>query len=354
MTGPSPSHVIQTLLYTWELLCVLSFILDACDSDPFRHICISIIYMSARIQAEFLRLDRALRGGCSHRSSLKAGSSQAWEACEDSLLAVVSVFDEDTCIFKSDKSVAAVWVQWRKSNTSKQLLGLVRSVLEAATAQGSRREASAPDRMCMALTAVGMHDSITIADRLHAAAAEGVLWPALHEWLLEKGGVDTMWRALTLELERACAGDEGGIWAGMSDALEIANARANMILDSVVTVLILSLSLRCPKPPPQPNGALLKGHGGDGVTVLQLTLGKLIPAAFPAMQPEVRTMATAFAHRIGSLCRHTPTRGSEYLEPMHLPALRAWPYLVGAARHQISLSAQDSTERRGLQVGGRT
>ena len=312
----------------------------------------SIHVMSAHIQAEFLRLDRALRGGCNLRSSLKADSLQAWQACEESLEAVISVLEDDACIFTP--ACAAVWVQWRKSNTSKQLLGLVRSVLEAATAQGSRREASAPDRMCMALTAVGMHDSITIADRLHAAAAEGVLWPALHEWLLEKGGVDTMWRALTLELERACAGDEGGIWAGMSDALEIANARANMILDSVVTVLILSLSLRCPKPPQQPNDALLKGHGGDGVTVLQLTLGKLIPAAFPAMQPEVRTMATAFAHRIGSLCRHTPTRGSEYLEPMHLPALRAWPYLVGAARHQISLSAQDSKERRGLQVGGRT
>ena len=318
-------HVIQTLLYTWELLCVLSFILDACDSDPFRHICIPIIYMSARIQAEFLRLDRALRGGCSHRSSLKAGSSQAWEACEDSLLAVVSVFDEDTCIFKSDKSVAAVWVQWRKSNTSKQLLGLVRSALEAVAAEASQRQASAPEGICMESMAVGLHAGINIVNFLHATTLNGVLWLALREWLMEQCGMDTMWRALTWELERAsCPGGGRATHTSMVQAPEDA---AGEILDSVDAVLSLSLFYLKPLPP-QPQHALLKDHasGGAATVVLHRTLGDLIPASFPAMQPEDRMHAVALARRIGFLCCNgslaAEREGKEYLEPMHSPALR--------------------------------
>ena len=293
--------------------------------------------MSARIQAEFLRLDRALRGGCNLRSSLKADSLQAWEDCLESLVAVKRFLVDGSCIFTSasDKS-AAVWLQWRKSNTSKQLLGLVRSVLEpAAAAQANRREVAAPVRAWMSS---GLHASIDIASFLHAAAAMGVLWPALREWLMEQGGVDTMWRALA--------------W-GLADALKVNNStQAIMILISVDN--ILPLSLHCPKPPLRPNDALLKGHGSEGVTVLQLTLGTLLPAAFPAMQPDSRTRAVALAHRIGLLCcSSTPAAekaGEEYLEPMHLPALQAWPYLIGAARHQISAVVQDSKEREGLQV----
>ena len=303
--------------------------------------------MSARIQAEFLRIDKALRSGCNLRSSLKADSLQAWEACANSLDAALSFFGDGACIFTSasDKS-AAVWVQWRKSNTSKQLFGLLRSALEAVAAEARRRDASASASRCMESMAVGLHAGITIVDFLHVTTTNGALWPALREWLMEQGGIDTMWRALTWDLEGACAGGVGG--SGTS---------ASRILISVG--LVLSLSLRSPKPLPQPNDALLKGHGGDGGTVLQLTLGKLLPAAFPAMQPDARAKAIAFARRIGLLCCGSPARGLEYLEPMHLPALRAWPYLVGAARHQISqisVALHDSKEREGMQVreyGGR-
>ena len=294
--------------------------------------------MSARIQADFLLIDRALRGGCSHRSSLKTDSLQAWQACIESLAAVLSFLHDGVCIFKSeDKSVAAVWVQWRKSNTSKQLLGLVKSVLEAAAAEASQRGASV--RRCMAWMAAGLHTSITIASYFHSFTTYGVLWPALREWLVEQGGVSTMWSALTWDLQRACTGNR-----------DIADTQALAILDSIGNVL--TLSLFCPLPPPQPIDALLMGHSGAAATdALQLTLGKLIPAAFPTLQPSTRMKAVAFAHRIGfQCCSGSPAGGDEYLEPLHLPALRAWPYLVGAARHQISQPVQASEERENIQV----
>ena len=196
---------------------------------------------------------------------------------------------------------------------------------------------------------IGLHGSVSIVSYFHSAAAGGVLWPAVREWLVEQGGVAAIWRALTWDLEVACAGGESGVrvMTGVH-----ANSRACMLLDAVDT--FMALTLRCPKPPPQPNDALLKGHGVDGVNALQLTLGQLLPAAFPKLQPDARKRAVALALRIGLLCcSSTPSaerEGKEYLEPMHLPALRAWPYLVGAARHQISLPVQDSKEQEGIQV----
>ena len=302
--------------------------------------------MSARIQAAFLRIDRGLLDGCSLRSSLKSNSVQAWEACGYSLAAFIAVLGDDACIFSSaaDNKSAASWVQWRKSNTSKQLLGLVRSILDAVAAEESRREVSAPVRKCIAFMTMGLHAVIIIAHYLHAASTSGVLWPALHEWLVEQGGVDTMWRALTWAVRVEVSGATGGI----------TNARALAILSSVGNVL--SLSLTCPRLPPHPNDALLGGHGGgaDAATAaLTLTLGEFIPAAFPAMQPDVRTKAVAVALRI-SLMRFSPAAagGGQYLELMHLPALSAWPYLVGAAKHQFSLPVQDTKEREGIQVRG--
>ena len=291
--------------------------------------------MLARIQSEFLRIDRDLRDGCNLRSSLKSNSVQAWEACGYSLAALVAFLGDDSCIFSSaaDNKSAATWVQWRKSNTSKQLLSLVRSVLDAVAAEDSRR------RKCIAFMTMGLHAVIVIVRHLHADSTSGVLWPALREWLVEQGGVDSMWRALAWAARVEVTGATGGI----------TNAGALLILDSVGSVL--SLSLTCPTPPPHPNDAL-HGGGADAATAaLQLTLGEFIPAAFPAMQPDVRTKAVAIAHRI-SLMRCSPAAagGGQYLELMHLPALRAWPYLVGAARHQLSLPVQDAKEREGIQV----
>ena len=301
-------------------------------------------YMLARIQSEFLRIDRDLRDGCNLRSSLKSNSVQAWKACGYSLAAFVVFLGDDACIFSSaaDNKSAATWVQWRKSNTSKQLLGLVRSILDAIASEESRREVSAPVRQCIAFMMHGLHAVIIIVRHLHAASTSSVLWPAMREWLVEPGGVDSMWRALAWATHAEVTGATGGI----------TNARALSILDSVGSVL--SLSLTCPKLPPHPNDALLGAHGGgaDAATAaLQLTLGEFIPAAFPAMQPDVRTKAVAIAHRI-SLMRCSPAAagGGQYLELMHLPALRAWPYLVGAARHQLSLPVQNSKEREGIQV----
>ena len=300
--------------------------------------------MAARIQAAFLRIDRALRDGYNLRSSLKSDSAQAWKACVDALVALIAFLDDDACIFTTaaDNKSAAAWVQWRKSNTSKQLLGLLRSILDAVAAEEGRREASAPVRKCKAFMPMGLHAVIVIVGHLHFDSISGVLWPALREWLVEQGGVDTMWRALTWATQVEVTGATGGI----------TNAGALSILDSVDSVLALSLT--CPTLPPHPNDALLGGHGGgaDAATAaLQLTLGEFIPAAFPAMQPDVRTKAVAIAHRI-SLMRCSPAAagGGQYLELMHLPALRAWPYLVGAARHQLSLPVQNSKEREGIQV----
>ena len=66
--------------------------------------------MAARIQAAFLRIDRALRDGYNLRSSLKSDSAQAWKACVDALVALIAFLDDDACIFTTaadNKSAAA-------------------------------------------------------------------------------------------------------------------------------------------------------------------------------------------------------------------------------------------------------
>ena len=68
------------------------------------------------------------------------------------------------------------------------------------------------------------------------------------------------------------------------------------------------------------------------------------------MQPYGRRKAVTFARRIGRLCSLPAGSWGQYLEPMHLPALRVWPYLVGAARHHLSLPVHDSEERELIQV----
>ena len=308
-----------------------------------------------------MRIDRALRDVFNLRSSLKAESLQSWRACGHSLLDVVSIIGSDACVFKSatDKS-AAVWVQWRKSNISKQLLGLVRSALEAASAQSSRRAVPVPDVKCMELMALGLHVSIFIIDML-LDASKGVLWPALREWLMEQGVVPSMWRALTWDLQRTTfVGGGSGDAAtrrraipavlGSRTSREEHNARALSILDSIRNITSLSMWLGHPHLSPQPMDTL---HQSDGITALQITLGELLPAAFPVMQPSVRKRAVTFCRRIDSHCMICSASGGLMYPkpPLHLPALRAWPYLVGAARHHLLLPVQDSEERENIQVG---
>ena len=161
----------------------------------------------------------------------KADSLQAWHACRDSLTDVAFFINGGACIFTSgsDKS-AAVWVLWRKSNTSKQLLGLVGSVLEAVAAGANRQVPAA----CTASKAIGLRGSITIASYFNTASAYryGVLWPALREWLMEQGGMD-----IGHHVEGAGMGAGGGMRRGAGSGYRLsaggnANARASMLLDT--------------------------------------------------------------------------------------------------------------------------
>ena len=143
--------------------------------------------MSTRISADLQRVDRAIRPGVSHRAKLKSGSVEAWNACLSSLQETEHII-EDSSFSDQNSSSAAVWVHWRKSGTSKQLLGLLRTAVEEAP--GSALVAGCV-REC------ALHVGIVVISFLFKCAQYGTLWPAMREWIAEQGGLQAIWQALT-------------------------------------------------------------------------------------------------------------------------------------------------------------
>ena len=140
------------------------------------YICVSIprslLTMSTRISADLQRADRAIRPGVSHRAKLKSGSVEAWNACLSSLQETEHII-EDSSFSDQNSSSAAVWVHWRKSGTSKQLLSLLRTAVEeapgSAVVAGCVRECA-------------LHVGLVVISFLFKCSQSGTLWPAMREW----------------------------------------------------------------------------------------------------------------------------------------------------------------------------
>ena len=141
--------------------------------------------MSSRILADLQRVDRAIRPGVSHRAILKSGSAEAWNACLCSLQETSQIIEDSS--FSDQNGSAAVWIHWRKSGTSKQLLGLLRAVVEEAPGfalvAGCIRE-------CV------LHVDLGVISFLFKCTQCGALWPAMREWIIDQGGLQAIWQAL--------------------------------------------------------------------------------------------------------------------------------------------------------------
>ena len=151
--------------------------------------------MSSRIQADLQRIDAALKS-CPNRAALKSGTTESWVAGNTGLAAVTSIYRNS--IFSDPNSGAAPWIQWRKSNASKQLLGFIRAVMDTAMEADPGAVCSTPAMLLTAHTAMHttLHGCIALLTKLFMATLSAALWPAMREWLIELGGIQSLWEAL--------------------------------------------------------------------------------------------------------------------------------------------------------------
>ena len=324
----------------------------------------------ARIQADLQRIDSVLRGGCSACSSLAKpdASSQAWDACVESLAAVdvvlqASVFAE---------SGAAAWIRWRKSSTSKQLLRLLKLATEFVAAEAGGRGAAAAgavghaDPTRKARMASGLYVCILVAHHLmnmvYIEHEHGALWPDLRSWLAEPhgGGLELFWEALAWTLSRGLSAGKQRHLSPSAGSTE--DHAAHMVgLHAAHTALLVTLDETDWLFPVSP-ACLQRPH--HITAALALAVGELVPRAFVALMEQGAREGSAanrdwdaaltFVHRVHNLC--ICGTGEILSEPLQLPVLRAWPYMVSAARQRRSLppppAADLYTVWQGQLVGG--
>ena len=118
-------------------------------------------------------------------------------------------------MFSDPSGGTAKWMHWRKSNTSKQLLGFMRAVVEAMQADAQRGAPALPFFTRINMEAM-LHGCIALLGTLFVATNSAALWPAMREWIFDHGGIRSVWAALAwsmtlTERERAtsCTGPDG-------------------------------------------------------------------------------------------------------------------------------------------------
>ena len=275
------------------------------------------IQMSSRIQSDLLLVDGAIRSSPS-RALLKGGSVDAWSACNASLQAVWPVLRESALADRSGSEFgsasAAVSMHWRKSSASKKLLTLLRAVVEEAPAlQGEAAHAAAT----RTIRCCAVHGSICVLNffwqrmRMQHSAT---LWPAMREWIVELGGITSLWSALA--------------WVVMipkRDLKETDDDRGSVSSVLLLTHDLLTLpSVRRPVALTQ-NSAV--------TTVLSSVLGDLIPRDFAVGNAQAWAMHVVF-YAITELYR---LEGSMLAAHLHKPLLVFWPYLIADLRQQRRL-----------------
>ena len=272
--------------------------------------------MSSRIQSDLLLVDGALRSSPS-RTLLKGGSIDAWAACYASLAGVLHVLCESVLADQS-VSAAAASMQWRKSSASKKLLALLRSVVDEAPAlQGETAHAAA----ARIVGCCAVHGSIGVIhcffwQRFQQSAT---LWPAMREWIVELGGITSLWTALAWVIR-----------IPVHDLLAAASGLDHEILlrKSVHTVLALThdmLKIRRPVELAQSSAV---------ITVMSHVLGDLIPRDTVRGDAHTWDLHVVFL-AIGTLCH---LEGSELSAHLHKPLLVFWPFMIAEMRRQRLLT----------------
>ena len=205
-------------------------------------------------------MDVALRSSPS-RALLKGGSVEAWAACTVSLLAVLPILQSSVLVDQS-RSTAAVSIHWRKSSASKRLLALLRAVVEEAHSLQGEAAHAAAGRIARHRAVHGSISVISLFRHHHHQSA--TLWPAMREWIVELGGITSLWTALA--------------WVIMMPMQDhaAANVLHQLLIASTESVLELTedmFSVRRPVELAQNTAVLM---------VLGTVLGDLLPRDFAA------------------------------------------------------------------------
>ena len=287
--------------------------------------------MSSRIQSYLLLVDGALRS-CPSRALLKAGSFDAWTACNTSLQAVLPVLHESVLADQQGgSSAAAVSMHWRKSSASKKLLVLLRAVVEEAHAlQGEAAHAGAAARTvrCRAV-----HGSISVITFFWPRTPQSTtLWIAMREWIAELGGIKSVWMALA--------------WMAPLPTQDFEAADHRLLKESVQSVLALTRCMFGLRRPVE-----LSQHSAV-TTAMGSMLGDMLPRDFAAGNADAWDVHLVF-HAIAALCQLEYVVEPEHLNDMiynvtslgqlegcmlaahlHKPLLVFWPHLVAEMRRQ--------------------
>ena len=270
--------------------------------------------MTSRIQADLKRLDGVLRLGPS-RILLKGGSADTWNACDNSLQAVLPVLEEWALADRNGPGAAAIVMHWRKSGTSKKLLALLRAVVEEAPSLAPV-DATSPQNCAVrhSITAISFFWQRT----QHSTTA----WPAMREWLFDQGGVQNIWTALAW-----CMSSTSGMTSLPSQEGQATggNEEPHRLLSApFYAVLVLTLGLADPRMAEE-----VFEHRGF-ISALQLLLSSILPRAIAAgCGPTWKLGNTlSFIATVSS----SPVNGHKLAAQLHRPLLVSWPYLIAELR----------------------
>ena len=263
--------------------------------------------MAHVIKADLQRIDSALKAGFGHRSRLRAGSLEAWRACSTSLSDVIIILVRSAFAHPGE-SAAAMWVHWRKSSTSKQLLSLLQAVIEEVHVL--------EPSVAWSIRSCAAHFSICIIDFFFMRTRSATLWPSMRAWLVDQGGVQGIWTTLAWSL--TC-----------SASTDLVHIRI-----SVRSVLSLTDELR---------GvhmiASLPQHPGVAGALI-LLLSEILPRDFAAGNSQLWRLGEFLSSIVCITDASIPPLeadhggGSSLVLQLHRPLLVAWPYLMAALRQR--------------------
>ena len=275
---------------------------------------------AARVQAELLQFEAALRPAYGQRVALRSASEDAWKACLSSLLSFVGILE--TSVLADGESGGAKWVQWRKSGASKQLIGLLRAAIEAAAAKPADSGSSVGAGSGITTDVAATQITMKLLHLLYKRTQRAALWPALREWLSEEPhqhGLQDLWRALA--------------WILRALKQEIRNMHSAMtpIISSIDSVLQVSLS---------PTGLLLPRHllqHPSLVAALRLVFGSTLPGLIsfsPFMRPgsSEETLETSLSMLDGLIELFAQQQDAQLWDQLHPLALSLWTDAAAAVR----------------------
>ena len=259
--------------------------------------------MSSGIKADIQRLDLAIRSGVTcPRALFRSGSSEAWKICLSSLKEAQEILLNSS--FADRNSSAAIWIHWRKSGTSKQLLSLLRTAV--AEAPGSPHTAGY-------VRVQALHAALGLISFLFKRSQYGMLWPAMREWISDQDGVQAIWQALAWSMA-SLVGDKAAHNAALREPIHAVIGLMSKPDGTQLTLL-----------------TILPSAHPSIIVALTLLLNEFLPrylASGNAQEWSIRSMLG----NVGSLSAQL---GQVQPQPqLHRAFLVAWPYLMGWFRQQ--------------------